>query len=173
MCSQLCLTPESVLFKPLSCAKVSPNRDILLCSLECQGGLCGVLLKGPLPRNVSPVTCNSACHFITKRPSFMLRHPSPGPPHKMQTQTGLKKLPYNSLKMVLPDDLSKVLDLLMPQFLHLYNGNSTCTWFMDCRTGETSDHVGKTGSVMLNKYNLLCSLTVFPSVLREKSVWAL
>lgn len=67
--------------------------------------------------------------------------------------------------MVLPDDLGKVLDLLVPQFLHLYNGNSNCTSLVDCRTSEMSDYVG---SLMHSRYNLLCSLTVFPSVLREK-----
>lgn len=65
--------------------------------------------------------------------------------------------------MVLPDDLGKVLDLLVPQFLHLYNGNSNCT-LMDCQTGEMSDHMG---SLMHSRYSLLCSLTMFSSILRE------
>lgn len=66
--------------------------------------------------------------------------------------------------MVLPGDLGKVLDLPVPQFLHLYNGNSNCTSLMDCCTGEMSDYVGR---LMHSRYNLLCSLTVFSRVLRK------
>lgn len=65
-----------------------------------------------------------------------------------------------SLQMVLPVDLDKILDCLVPHFPYLYNGDNNCTCLMDGRAGEMTGYVTHSG------YNLWCSLTVCSSIHR-------
>lgn len=80
------------------------------------------------------------------------------------TQTGLKKLRH-SLQTEQPDDLRKGLDVLVPQFPHLYNRDNDCTYLMDSHTGETSDYAE---SLTYRRSDVWWLLTVHSSIRREE-----